>query len=382
MHVVQEPQSWPRALRRASVNSFGFGGANGHAILESLESYLGNERAKHFHGYHPARQVNGSHQANGVHPVNGGHQVNSSQLNDVHQINSVQKANGIHHANGVDGVHLRAGPALIPVSAASKHALEARLVQLATAIQTHKHDARYLENLAFTLSERRSHMRYRSFLIANGDGEGASGQPAGITSGDGTAETPPIVFVCTGQGAQYPGMAKELLQSNPSFAATIRSLDEMLQAVPERPNWTLEETILDSVSANQVHHVTRSQPLCTAVQIALIDMLAGWGVRPVSTVGHSSGEIAAAYAAGFLSAKQAILTAYYRGYAVDKLTTSGRMMAVGSSSEDAASLIRDKGLENQVRVSCVNSPKSVTCKFSLTNYLFPLVTLTDSLLLL
>jgi acyl transferase domain-containing protein len=309
---VQDTQSWPRVIRRASVNSFGFGGANGHAILESIESYLGTSIP-----------------------------------------------------NLVSNVHKR-GSALIPVSAGSKKALEARIAHVSQTVQACMGNKAAFDNLVFTLAERRSHHKVRSYLLATvrADGTGAEvSQPSPVDSKVEAVEILPFAFVCTGQGAQYPGMARELLQSNSTFAATIQRLDSILQALPKPPSWTLEETILDPTEADKVHQVTRSQPLCTAIQIALIELLRHWGVQPLYTVGHSSGEIAAAYAAGLLTPAQAILTAYYRGYAVGQLASTGRMLAVGSSSEDANSLIQEKGLIEEVRVAGVNSPTSVTCKY-------------------
>ncbi|KAG8164235.1 hypothetical protein KVR01_006153 [Diaporthe batatas] len=89
-------------------------------------------------------------------------------------------------------------------------------------------------------------------------------------------------------------------------------------------------------------------------------MLASWGVAPAAVVGHSSGEIAAAYAAGLLSARQAILVAYFRGVAVGTLRGEGAMMAAGLGPEAAGQLIRDSGLGDEVCVACVNSPESTT----------------------
>ena len=110
--------------------------------------------------------------------------------------------------------------------------------------------------------------------------------------------------------------------------------------------------------ANQHHH--RSQPVCTAVQIGLVDLLRSWNIRPASVLGHSPGEIAAAYAAGHLSRAQAIIAAYYRDSTAKTLKTAGAMAAVGLSSDAADVTIRDAKLQGQIRVACINSPESVT----------------------
>jgi acyl transferase domain-containing protein len=157
-------------------------------------------------------------------------------------------------------------------------------------------------------------------------------------------------------------MAKELLSQSQHFRDIIRGLDDVLQALPApyTPDWTLEQTLLDGPKVSQINKVTRSQPICTAVQIGLIELLRSWGIKPTAVVGHSSGEIAAVYAAGFISALQAILVGYFRGYTVGELRTQGTMMAAGLNAGSAQSLIESKGLQSQVRVACVNASESVT----------------------
>jgi len=100
-----------------------------------------------------------------------------------------------------------------------------------------------------------------------------------------------------------------------------------------------------------------SQPCCSAIQIALIDLLAKWKVKPNGVVGHSSGEIAAAYACGAITANEAITIAYYRGQVVRGLgrTRLGGMAAIGLGRDSIASF-----LQAGVSIGCENSPESVT----------------------
>lgn len=107
-----------------------------------------------------------------------------------------------------------------------------------------------------------------------------------------------------------------------------------------------------------------SQPLCTAIQIALVDLLASWGVKPTSVTGHSSGEIAAAYAAGALSQESALAIAYYRGLAAPAIKEKyphrkGSMLAVGLSKEKTQDVISSL-TSGKVVIACINSPSSVT----------------------
>ena len=98
-----------------------------------------------------------------------------------------------------------------------------------------------------------------------------------------------------------------------------------------------------------------AQPLCTAVQIGLFNKLARCNIRPDAVIGHSSGEIAAAYASGVLSMSAALILAYYRGYVTKAQTKVGGMAALGLDLSTAL-----KYLEDGVVIACENSPTSVT----------------------
>lgn len=105
-----------------------------------------------------------------------------------------------------------------------------------------------------------------------------------------------------------------------------------------------------------------SQPICTVLQIALVDELSAWGIKASKVVGHSSREIAAAYATGSLSHSDAIAVAFFRGKVSAGLKhLKGGMMAVGFTPEDAGRMILDAKLKTgTVIVACINSPSSVT----------------------
>lgn len=98
-----------------------------------------------------------------------------------------------------------------------------------------------------------------------------------------------------------------------------------------------------------------SQPLCIALQIGLVNLLRSWGVSPAAVVGHSSGEIAAAYASGAITAIVAIIVAYYRRQVTKIQTRPSGMLAVGMGQEAVAPY-----LVKGVLVARVNSPESVT----------------------
>jgi zearalenone synthase (highly reducing iterative type I polyketide synthase) len=127
------------------------------------------------------------------------------------------------------------------------------------------------------------------------------------------------------------------------------------------PVTELRKTQADS----SLSHPEISQPICSVLQIALVDELGSWGVTPSRVVGHSSGEIAAAYSIGALSHRDAIAAAYFRGIAATKLKIDapqlkGGMMAVGCSQDEADGVIEQSKLDGTAVVACVNSPSSVT----------------------
>ncbi|KAM0335102.1 hypothetical protein ACHAQA_000137 [Verticillium albo-atrum] len=170
-----------------------------------------------------------------------------------------------------------------------------------------------------------------------------------------------VKFVFTGQGAQWPQMGIHLMKNAPIFANAIEEMDMVLKSLPHAPTWSLKQAILEPKETSRIHDVTLSQPVCTAIQIALVNLLASWGIMPSKVIGHSSGEIAASFAAGFSTAAEAITTAYYRGYVVGAYASDkGAMMAVGLSSDEAQGEVEALSLSGQLTVACVNSNQSVT----------------------
>ena len=207
-----------------------------------------------------------------------------------------------------------------------------------------------VRNLAYTLANRREHLPYRAFGVIE---NGSIGQISPVSK---PRKPSGVVMVFTGQGAQWPQMGLDLLDSNPTFARSIRALDEHLRALPkDTPEWSIEGELRKPGKRSRVQKAEFSQPLCTAIQIALIDTLSSVGIQPDAVVGHSSGEIAAAYAVGGLTAGEAIMVAMYRGVVTKFSQRSGAMAAIGLSHEDT-----EKYLVPDVVIACDNSPKSVT----------------------
>lgn len=127
---------------------------------------------------------------------------------------------------------------------------------------------------------------------------------------------------------------------------------------PDQPTPANEnaDELLKNEEESRVQEAELAQPLSTAIQIALVDVLGEFGIRPTSVVGHSSGEIAAAYASGAISAEVAIAVSYFRGQAIKKAGDNpGAMAAVGLAPAKAR-----KYLVDGVTIACENSPQSIT----------------------
>jgi acyl transferase domain-containing protein/NADPH:quinone reductase-like Zn-dependent oxidoreductase len=156
-------------------------------------------------------------------------------------------------------------------------------------------------------------------------------------------------------------MGRELLTAYPVFARAILSAEQEL--IHLGANWSLISELSMPPEKSIINEAHVAQPSCTAVQIALVDLLTSWGVESDFFCGHSSGEIAAAYAAGVLTKEDALRVAYFRGSAVSQLKKlhpdlEGSMLAVGISETDANQLTED--IRDQVVIACINSPSSVT----------------------
>ncbi|KAF2010557.1 hypothetical protein BU24DRAFT_472713 [Aaosphaeria arxii CBS 175.79] len=178
---------------------------------------------------------------------------------------------------------------------------------------------------------------------------------------------PTLCFIFTGQGAQWHGMGRQLLGCSPFRNSFIRSQHEL-----ERLGWTTSLiNILDDANfAQLLDRAQYSQITTTCVQIALIDVFRWLRLSPSIVLGHSSGEIAAAYCAGYLDHSSAMRVSYYRGLLSSSLEDDARsshsMAAVGLSVEDTQAEIakfektQQSGPTQCFTISCINSPNSVT----------------------
>lgn len=228
----------------------------------------------------------------------------------------------------------------------------------------------YLRDLAFTLSERRSSLPWKTSFVTSTVDElcSALDNKDQEIRDSRTSGKPRIGFVFTGQGAQWARMACELNRYR-IFRDSIEASAEYLQSALKCDWWAVEELSRGRDESN-IDLPAYSQPLCTIIQVALVDLLKTWNVVPSVVVGHSSGEIAAAYCTGVLTKQDALKIAYYRGFfssMISKYSSfqQGAMLAIETSESEVQEWI-SRVSDGKIVVACINSPRSVTVSGELT----------------
>ncbi|KAI6353338.1 hypothetical protein MCOR25_009023 [Pyricularia grisea] len=336
LQIVTKPTQWPSLApgqpRRASVNSFGFGGTNAHAIIEQ---------------YIPP-STNGT----------GGQDDDSTV------------------------------PNILPLtlSASSEKSLRRSMER---TLELLRDPGLSIADVAWTLAGRQSALAVRKAVGASsreaccaklerllgGSDLGAvkTTQPRGSDA----QNAPRLLGIFTGQGAQWPGMMKSLVQTLPFARAVVEELDSSLQTLPEkyRPSWTLLGELLSDPDKSRLDESIVSIPMCLTVQVVLCRLLSAAGVVFDAVVGHSGGETAAAYVSGHLTAFQAIRVAYLRMEAGRQLYKQqgwqggqgglaapgeGAMLAAGVTHEDAEEICGLPVFEGRVCIGAYNAPESIT----------------------
>ncbi|KAF4768453.1 hypothetical protein HAV15_002721 [Penicillium sp. str.  len=302
LHVLSGIKPWPKSgVRRASVNNFGIGGSNSHGIFEQA----------------PPRPI--------------------------------QKPSS--------------GSYIFALSANSEYSCRMQLSQLSAYVRKHPlfFNQTIMEDLALTLSTRRSLLPWKAVVAASSHAQLVEKLRAESTTPTRSTKRPLVGVVFTGQGAHWPQMGQEL-GSYPVFANSLQNSQATLLDLGA--TWKLEDELVKSPEESQLGVPQISQVACCAIQIALVDLLRSWGLDITAVVGHSSGEIAAGYAAGLLSAVTCIKVAYHRGMATVEMKEkfpglNGSMIAVGCSEAVLQTLLASL-TSGSAAIGCKNSASSFT----------------------
>lgn len=296
LHIQLEPERVGPEIERMTiaVNGFGYGGTNAHVILQE------------FPDPRPPRSAEGRHF--GVLPLSGR-------------------------------------------SPAAVRELAGRFADLLASGA----DADHLAEAAWT---RMAHHPFRAGALV---GDDLVRELRRYAAGDGRDATRIVprrtaepVFVFSGMGPQWWGMARELLCAEGAFAHEARRVDAAFRAVS---GWSIIDELLRPESESRVGATEIAQPANFLVQVALVRALAEYGIHPAAIVGHSVGEVSAAYVAGVLSLEDAVTVAYHRARLQAVTAGSGGMLVVGLTVDRARELVDD---DPRVDIAAINSANSLT----------------------
>ncbi|KAM0256727.1 hypothetical protein ACHAQJ_004795 [Trichoderma viride] len=324
--VPTEMLDWPiPGIRRVSVNSFGFGGSNAHVVVDEAPGYLSSKGLK---ANHSSMDITLPGSGRGL---------------------TVER----HEAR------------LFCYSANDKPGVSRVLDSHISFLESSEKDTGYfLRNYSYTLGCRRSNLEWKGFIVAESVAELLKKirvfDTACVTRSS-LKKQPKLGFVFCGQGAQWAQMGKDLLSFN-VYSASLKEASCFLQ-IALGARFDLLQEMLRGADNTHISDPEISQPATTALQIALVDLLRSFNVRPKYVFGHSSGEIAAAYASGAISRYDAWKIAYYRGLAAASIPIRapkliGGMMVVGMSTEEASAYLAK--VNKSAQIACVNSLRSVT----------------------
>ncbi|MDH6142632.1 acyl transferase domain-containing protein/acyl carrier protein [Kitasatospora sp. GP30] len=288
VRLLAEAVDWPESgrPRRAGVSSFGVSGTNAHAIIEQAPAVLDAPAT-------PTREVT---------PL---------------------------VVSGRSAAALRAQADLLRELFDGKTSLADGGFSLAAGRAVFEHRAVALEPEA---------------LAALALGDEAPGLVRGVAAAGRTA------FLFTGQGAQRPGMGRDLYAAFPVFAEAFDAVCARMDAELERP---LREVVFGD--SEVIHQTAYTQPALFALEVALYRLLESFGLMPDALIGHSVGEIAAAHVAGVFSLDDACRLVASRGRLMQQLPPGGAMVAVAATEAE----ILEYGLDEGVAIAAVNGPRSV-----------------------
>jgi myxalamid-type polyketide synthase MxaE and MxaD len=219
-----------------------------------------------------------------------------------------------------------------------------------------------LRDAVFTAGARRGHHAHRLAVVGRTREEMAAALgaftrgevPADVARGTAPVGPAKVVFVFPGQGSQWLGMGRRLMEEEAVFRTTIEACDSLLAP---RLGWSLLDELLASEGSSRLAETEVAQPILFAVEVALAELFKSWGVVPDAVIGHSVGEIAAAHVAKILTLEEACRLVAWRGRIMQKATGRGKMVSVALPEAEAAQAIA--GHEGSISIAAVNDPGSV-----------------------
>ena len=304
LRVDAGSKPWPSpGPSLAGINSFGFGGTNVHLILREAEQ--------------------------------------------------VEKSEGPH-------LSIDADCKLLPLSANSGEGLK---ILAGNFLELLASDPSLTANdICYAASFRRSGFNHRLAIIARSKSElsgslhsfvNEESDPNLFVVGEIPDATGKLAFVFSGQGGQWYGMGRELLQREPVFYNCIESIDHIIGS---RFGWSLIDVLRNKGSESRLEEIDVVQPATFAIQVALATLWRSWGIIPDAVVGHSMGEIAAAYVAGVLTLEDAIQVVCSRSELLKQLRGKGSMLVTELSWIEAEELLMQ--FETDVSIAAMNGPTS------------------------
>ena len=298
LRVQTECESFGEGPVTIGINSFGFGGANGHCLLTE---------------YRPEREPAYSR------PV------------------------------APDAAYL------VPLSARTPEALKQSAAALREVLAEEPDFDLY--TLAGNLSRRRTHFAARTAFAATGLPElierleAFAEDPLPVSTVSDAQTAPRVLMVFAGQGTQWAGCGRELYQTEPVFRRAVDAVDAAWRG---HAGFSLRDACF-TASSERLDQCQLAQPVIFMIEVALVELLKTWGVYAGCVIGHSAGEVAAAYAAGLCSLEEATRLVFHRATLQQRTAGSGRMLAVSLDRAGAEEIVREAGARN-LEIACENAP--------------------------
>ncbi|NNK73173.1 MAG: SDR family NAD(P)-dependent oxidoreductase, partial [Flavobacteriaceae bacterium] len=248
---------------------------------------------------------------------------------------------------------------ILPLSARDEKSLLSLTNDISELIKTERKIP--IKHICHALSKRRNSSKYKMIAMGSSRNElidcledyKNAKENSDVLLGEKVNRLPKTVFVFSGQGGQWLGMGRELIENEPVFYESIKQINNLIQQFYD---WSVVDVLMDDISGTATEEIDKVQPAIFAVQIALANLLKSWGISPDAVVGHSMGEVAAAYVAGVLNLEDAVSIICSRSELLTKLAGKGSMMITELSPEEATKIL--DGYEKEISIAAINGPNS------------------------